>query len=280
MAKSQKPVVIERIYETLWDPAAQRLIRTVVTNEDIVAAIAWCKANKGSSLSEKNPANFMKDIIRGHGASNMWPERLKQLRMGGRQVTGDGNVFEFVPYEEGQDEPFPNRFGYHKGVWSHQIQSISMPLASKALGRDDETYLIQVAVKLAVVETHFALRSPIDVVELTHLQIGIKLRLCEVDALFAATYRDEKGQRQRMIITAEAKKKNQRILEEQVVQQVKAAFNETPVDLVVPIAMTSVTNGIYVAEFKGIRRSELANFTALELEQEASYELCPNVKGI
>ncbi len=280
MAKSQKPDVIERIYDTLWDPAAQRLIRTIVTNEDVVAAITWCNENKGTHLSSRNPANFIKDVIRGMGASNMWPDKLKGLRIGGRQVTGDGNVFEFVPYEEGQDEPFPNRFGYHEGVWSHRVQSISMPLASKELGRDDETYLIQVAVKLAVVETHFALRSPIDVVELTHLQIGIKLRLCEVDALFAATYRDENGELQRMVITAEAKKKNQRILEEQIVQQVKAAFNETAVGLVVPIAMTSTPAGIYVAEFKGVRRGELEDFTALELEQEALYELCPRVKGI
>ncbi|MDR5855858.1 hypothetical protein P9239_18580 [Caballeronia sp. LZ062] len=243
-------------------------------------AILWCRQNKGSTLSEKNPANFMKDIIRGHGASNMWPERLKQLRYGGRQVTGYGNVFEFVPYEPGQIEPFPNRFGWHKGVWSHRIQSISMPLATKALGRDDETYLIQVAVKLAVVETHFALRSPLKVIELNHLQIGIKLRLCEVDALFAASYVDENGDVQQLIITAEAKKKNQRILEEQVIQQVKAAFSETNTDLVVPIAMTSVASGIYIAEFKAVRRDELADFTALELAEEASYELCPSVKGI
>lgn len=280
MAKSQKPAVIERIYETLLDASTGTLTRTVVTNEDVVSAIAWCKTNKGSSLSEKNPANFMKDIIRGQGASGMWPDRLKMLRIGGRQVTGDGNVFEFVPYEPNQTEPFPNRFGYHKDVWRHEIQSISMPLASKALGRDDETYLIQVAVKLAVVETHFALRSPINVVELNHLQIGIKLRLCEVDSLFSATYVDEHGEMQRMIITAEAKKRNQRILEEQVIQQVKAAFNETKVDFVVPIAMTAADTGIYIAEFKGVRRGELPAFNALELEQEALYELKPRVQGV
>lgn len=278
--KSQKPAVIEHIFDSLWDPVARKLKRTVVTNHDIVKAIEWCQENRGSTLSAKNPANFMKDIIRGHNAANMWPDRLKQLRIGGRQITGDGNVFEFVPYAEGQLEPFPNRFGYHENVWTHPIQSISMPLASKALGRDDETYLIQVAVKLAVVETHFALRSPIDVVELTLLQIGIKLRLCEVDSLFAATYRDSNGCEQRMVITAEAKKKNQRILEEQVIQQVKATFTATPINLVVPIVMLSVNNGIYLAEFKAVRRNELENFMALELQEEALYTFHPHVKGI
>lgn len=280
MAKSQKPDVIERLYDTLLDKSTGNLSRTVVTNGDIIEAIAWCKTNKESTLSVKNPANFLKDIIRGKNASNMWPDRLKDLRIGARQVTGNGNVFEFVPYAADQTEPFPSRFGYHADVWHHQIQSISMPQASKALGRDDETYLIQVAVKLAVVETHFALRSPIDVVELTHLQIGIKLRLCEVDALFAATYRDEHGDLQRMIITAEAKNKDQRILEEQIIQQVKAAFNETSVDLVVPIALTAAATGIYVAEFKGVYRDALKDFDALELEQEALYELKPSVQGV
>lgn len=175
MAKSEKPVVIERIYESLLDPETGELVRAVVANTDVVEAILWCRQHHQLKLSEKNPANFMKDIIRGKGASNMWPQRLKDLQIGGRQVTGDGNVFEFVPYASNQTEPFPNRFGgYHDGVWRHQIQSVSMPLATKALGRDDETYLIQVAVKLAVVETHFALRSPIDVVELNHLQGGHK----------------------------------------------------------------------------------------------------------
>jgi hypothetical protein len=280
MAKSQKPVVIERIYERLLKKDASALRRTIVTNDDVVEAINWCRQHKGIKLSAKNPANFMKDIIRGKGASGMWPESLKAIRMGGRQVTGDGNVFEFAPYAKGQTVPFPDRFGYHSGVERHCIQSVSMPLATKALGRDDETYLIQVAVKLAIVETHFALFSPIDVVELNHLQIGIKIRLCEVDSLFAATYMDDSGKRRQLIITAEAKKKNQRILEEQVMQQVKAAFSETSTDLVVPIAMTAADTGIYVAEFKAIKRADLASFKVLELESEMLYELKPAVKGI
>ncbi|HEX3663124.1 MAG TPA: hypothetical protein VHU89_16930, partial [Acidobacteriaceae bacterium] len=166
MARSQKPQVIERIYEQLLDPVTGRLTRSIVTNQDVAEAIVWCNEHKGTKLSDKNPANFMKDIIRGAGASGMWPQSLHEKRVGGRQVTGDGNVFEFIPYEEGQKEPFPQLFAYHEGVPEHELQSISMPLASKALGRNDETYLIQVAIKLALVETHFALFSDVKVVEL------------------------------------------------------------------------------------------------------------------
>jgi hypothetical protein len=205
---------------------------------------------------------------------------LHELRMGGRQVTGDGNVFEFVPYEEGQTEAFPQLFGYHEGVPEHEIQSVSMPLASKALGRDDETYLIQVAIKLGLVETHFALRSDLQVIELNHLQIGIKLRLTEVDSMYSATYIDSEGERRQLIITVEAKKRRQRILPDQIVRQVKAAFTETPVDLVVPLALVSAGGGIYVAEFVPIHRAQSAELESLELAKEVLYKLKPPVKGI
>jgi hypothetical protein len=280
MPRSQKPDVIERIYDDLLDSTTGKLKRTVVTSDDVVKGIDWCKENKGCKLSTKNPANFMKDVIRGKGAAGMWPRRLQDLRIGARQVTGDGNVFEFVPYAADQSEPFPSRFGFHEGVMRLRLQSVSMPVATKALGRDDETYLIQVAVKLAIVETHFALVSSIDVVEINHLQIGIKLRLCEVDSLYAATYQDSGGHMHQMVITVEAKKRNQRILEEQVMQQVRAAFREMPVPLVVPIAMTVADKGIYLAEFEAVRRGELQSFRALELASEALYELIPAVPGI
>lgn len=276
MPKSLKPIVIEWIYRSLLDPITGKLTRTIVTQDDVVAGINATDVE----LSKNNPANFIKDVIRGHGASGMWPDFLKEARIGGRQVTGGRNVFEFVPYEEGQSEPFPDRFGYHSGVIRHQVQSLSMPLASKRLGRNDETYLIQVAAKLAVIETHFALTSPLNVVELTHLQIGIKLRLTEVDSLYAATLRHPNGQDEQIIITAEAKKRGQRILEEQVKQQVRAAFGATSTDLVVPIAMTVADQGIYVAEFKSVRKRELAGFDMLELASEALYELHPPVRGI
>jgi hypothetical protein len=282
MARSQKPQVIERIYERLLDPAIGRLTRSIVTNQDVAKAIVWCNKHKGTNLSDKNPANFIKDIIRGAGASGMWPQSLHVKRIGARQVTGYGNVFEFIAYEEGQTEPFPQLFSYHEGVPEHQLQSVSMPLASKALGRNDETYLIQVAIKLALVETHFALFSDLKVVELNHLQIGIKLRLTEVDSMYAATYLDDAGEKKQLVITVEAKKRGQRILADQIVRQVKAAFNETPdtVGLVAPLALVSVGGGIYLAEFMPIRRSESAELQSLILAKEVLYRLKPSVTGI
>lgn len=285
MPRSEKPAVIDRIYDMLLDPAMGTLSRRVVTNEDVQDAIVWCRLNLGSKLSPRNPANFMKDIVRGRGASGMWPSRLKDLRITGRQVTGAGNVFEFVDYAPGQVDPFPEAYEYDSSVWRHDLQSVSMPLASKKLGRDDETYLIQVAVKLAVVETHFALRSPINVLEINHLQIGIKLRLTEVDSLYAGVYEDESGRQQALVITTEAKKRGQRILEGQVIRQVQAAFEETPVDLVVPTAMVAVVldngdHGIYFVEFEAIRKGQQSNLQELAVAERAVYVLRPRVPGI
>lgn len=273
--------MIERVFDQLWNSETSTLSRTIVTSADLVDAIIWCNANMGTSLSSRNPANFFKDIIRGSGASGMWPERLKALRWSAKQRTGDGDVFEFVPYKADQEDAFPDLFVYKPDIPHRQIQSLSMPLASKALGRDDETYLVQVAVKLAVVETHFALESPLQVAELNHLQTGIKLRKTEIDSLFSAMFNDADGVFKRMIITAEAKNKRQRILPEQIMRQVIAAFAEVPsVDVVVPVAMVAHAGGIYFAEFKIVRRADLAAFEELTLESEAFYELIPHVQGI
>jgi len=286
MATSQKPEVIERIYETLLNPDTGKLSRTIVTNDDIVRAIRWLKKHTGSTLSEKNPANFIKDVIRGAGAANMWPESLKKLRITAKQMTGGGNVFEFVPYAKGQTEPFPDRFTFDPTVAPHRIQSITVPLAAKQLGRSDETYLIQVAVKLAVIETHFALHSTqLDILEMSHLQTGIKLRETELDSVYSARFLNSNNKRSRLIVTVEAKKFGQRILEEQIVKQVKAAFEITDVNTVIPTAMTVVSlanggRGIYVVEFKAIRRSTLEEFDLLEMATSAAYELVPPVKGI
>ena len=280
--RSHKPHVIERIFDLLWDSNSQTLTRTMVTSADVIDAIHWATENKGISLSTKNPANFFKDVIRGSGGEQMWPDKLKNLRWTGYQNTGDGNVLEFVQYKPGQTEAFPEPFKYHQDVARHQIQSLSMPLASKALGRDDETYLIQVAVKLAVVETHFALRSSLKVLELSHLQMGVKLRRTEIDSLFSGRFVDSlDGEQKLLIITAEAKNKGQRILVEQIINQVKAAFQLVPtVEVVVPVAMVARTGGIYLVEFQAVRRSEVAAFDALTLASETFYELCPAVTGI
>lgn len=283
MPASEKHHVIEYIFDQLWDSEQQTLRRTTVSMTDVTEGIRWANANRNTKLSDRNPANFMKDVVRGFGGSKMWPQKLKDLGWTAIQKKGELSVFEFVRYAEGQVDPFPNPFGHHEAVRTHHVQSLSIPQATKELGRDDETYLIQVSAKLAVVETHFALESPHKdrMRYIQHLQVGIKLRKAEIDSLYLATCLDEAGVPQQVVITAEAKKKRQRILEEQIEEQVREAFKAMPsIDRVIPIAMQSVSRGIYIAEFKAIDRSELAEFSELELAGEGFYELVPPVNGI
>lgn len=288
MPLSDKPAVIQRIYEMLVDPATGALSRRIVTHDDVQQAINWCNENKGTKLSTKNTANFIKDVVRGKGSEGMWPESLKAKRIGCRPLPGGGRVFEFVDYAPGQTLAFPERFKFDPNDASlgrHRLQTLSMPHASKLLGRTDETWLIQVAAKLGLVETHFALCSNLELVEVTHLQSGIKLRETEVDALYSGLYNDGSTQHRALIITLEAKHRGQRILEDQIIRQVRAAFDVTKVDIVVPTTMVVVQlgykqSGIYFVEFSAVRRADSVNLEELEVATRMVYELIPPVPGI
>ena len=272
---------MERIYDSLVDPVSGKLTRRQVTMADVNQALDWCEHNLGLKRTNLNVANFFKDLIRGSGANNMWPEKLKTLRITARQSTGDGNSFEFLDYEPNQTEPFPTHFPVG-ATPTHPLQSISMSLRSKDLGRGDETYLIQVAVKLLVVETHLALHSPLKVVEIDHLQTGVKLRRTELDSVYSGIYVED-GHQKPLLVTVEAKGKGQRVLREQIVNQVKAAFELMPnISRVVPVAMSIVKtdkgeSGIHFIEFHSFTDIALVTESALIPASQQVYVLHPRV---
>lgn len=285
MAKSQKTIVIEHIFDQLYDPASGTLSRAVVTATDVQDAKRFCNEHRGTTFKpDSNPFNFMKDIVRGKGAAKIWPDRVRQLGYVGEQITGDGKVFEFVPVVAGASEGFAVDFRPSNSTPVVPIQSLSLPIASKALGRTDESWLLQVAVNLRIVESHFAIgdNRQIEPVELNHLQMDIKLRRVQIDALFLALCEpridDPSG---RVLITVEAKQGNQRILTEQIARQVKAAFESTDNDVVVPVAIAAIRGqGVYVVEFRAVHRSESATFDSPEFHRDAMYMLLPAVNGI
>src|SRR5262245_15372371 len=99
--RSAKIKVIEHLYQVVSGQG-----RVIATLQDVREAIIHCNDAYGLKLSLSNPANFMKDLVRGKNASKNWPESLKEKRIGGRQRVGGGRVLEFVPYVEGQTDPF------------------------------------------------------------------------------------------------------------------------------------------------------------------------------
>jgi hypothetical protein len=293
LPKSNKTPVIDDLWDMLQ---AEGNGRMVVTFDDVQEAIARFNADHKPTkpLSSKNPANFMKDIVRNDNASGNWPKRLCELRIGGRQRVGHNRVLEFVPYAEGQVEPFPNRYMPSETMEPIQLQSLSLPLASKTLGRKDESWLIQVGVHLHVVEQHFALHNSCKVRELTHLQVGVKLSGSEVDSLFRAVIERPDGTLGNALVTCEAKQHGERILEHQIVEQIVAAnasLNSVAdvdfkVDFIIPIALKAIQpkGRIYLVEFKPWTREEAARpeeeRQELGVASEALYELVPPVPGI
>ena len=283
---SQKTVVVDHLWDVLVGED-----RTVATFKDVGDAIRYCNTKYGNTLKSDNPANFMKDLLRGGHASRNWPERLKQLKITGRQVTGEERIFEFIPYPEGQAEAFPNPFEPAGNEPEFVVQSLSLPLTTKSLGRQDESWLIQVAVQLKVLESHFANLSQVGVVELTHLQTGVKLNRTEIDSLFLAVVSKDEETRVNALVTCEAKQQKDPILGSQIVQQVASAYASVRnlnlnIDLVIPVALKSLKRraAIYIAEFEPwtAEEAQVPEDERKELVVNSSgvYRLSPPVPGI
>ncbi|MGO4334913.1 hypothetical protein AB4037_08360 [Labrys sp. KB_33_2] len=291
--RSKKIQVVEYLYEKLSQGVERVEDMPVVTMGDVRDAIAFCNERYGLGLSQSNPANFMKDLIRGQNASRNWPESLTAQGIGGRQRVGEGRVFEFTRFEEGQTEAFASTIIPSADLIPTSLQSISLSRVARSLGRQDESWLIQVAVSLRLIEQHFATRKgevP-RVVEINHLQIGVKLAKSEVDALFLAVVETDDGRTVLALITCEAKQENERILEHQIVEQVVAANKSIDPDLqiglIIPIAikaMNQPTGGVYVAEFEPWTREQAQvaedDLGGLVLASESLFQLMPAVLGI
>ena len=280
LARSQKTRVVEHLFDKYWNASTGALDKSLMSLDDVAQAIRECNDLYGSTLSDRNPANFMKDLLRGANASSNWPTSVAAKRFAAVQRTGDGECFEFIPYRPGQTEPFPDAFGVREDARRYPVQSISIPLVTKSLGRSDETWLVQTAINLRVVETHFAVAAAFPLLELAHLQMGIKLRSTEIDALFLGKTGDPQSP-ESVLVTCEAKQAKDPLIQSQIINQVRAAFAEAEVDTVVPIGLRTIKGvGFYLTEFTAVKRSEASALEELTLASDAIYELRPRVKGI
>ncbi len=277
---SQKTIVIEHLFEKHWDEQAGELRRSLMSLDDVAEAIRECRA-KGVTLSDRNPANFMKDLLRGGNTSQNWPESVAAKRYFAVQRTGEGECFDFVPFAAGQIDAFPEEFPIRMDADRYKIQSISIPLVTKSLGRSDETWLIQVAINLKVIEAYFAIAGSFQFLELAHLQMGIKLRSTEIDALFLGQAGSVKEPRP-VLVTCEAKQAKDPLIPSQIIYQAQAAFSASDdIETVVPIGLRAIKGvGFYVTEFEAVRREDADNLVALKLAGDAVLELTPRIKGV
>ncbi|MQX41094.1 hypothetical protein [Sinorhizobium meliloti] len=309
VTQSKKPEVIEIVYDRLIGGDTWPVERRLIVDRSMLEGAIKERNSRHSAekpLSTGNTANFLKDFIRKKTCNRNWPRRLQQQRITARQVYGNEQVFEFVPFPLGDIEPFPDRFDPIPELPVFRFESLSIPLEARKLGRQDEPWLIQIAVSQRIIETHLSIRAVdfgLIVETLAHLQMSVKTQP-EIDATFIATLRTSEENRIRAYVTVEAKQIGERILEHQVREQVGVAFSftsglkgEDAIDAVLPIVIQVVRKPgdpiganrqcIYVAQFNAIGRDEFVKNYSLALhdmpltvQSAALYEAFPPISGI
>jgi len=294
--ESQKPVVFSHLFPHRYDAATGVFTPSTVTQDEIQDAIIALRADEGLSLRVGNPANFMKDFLRSWSRNALWPSEIAEARYTARQAYGHGAVFDFVPYLPDQTEAFPYEYDLPATSPRHRIESVSLPSAARALGRGDESWLIQVAVNQRVLATHFALYSDLDVIDLFHLQNAMK-GTPEIDAVFLLTFR-RGGQIKKALVTLEAKR-NEPILPDQIRFQVAYMSKQCrrpgrglhDVEFIVPVAAAtrgraSHTVGVFemqpIAVSDGIAAYDAKSSHTLPLNvaKAVGYDFVPQVSGI
>jgi hypothetical protein len=295
LAKSEKPAVFERLFNTRYDPITGTLTDSVVDREHIAQAIKDAKV----TLSQGNPANFLKDFIRTETCNENWPASIAAKKYTARQVygsTGEKLVFEFVPYESGQTVPFPDPFSTDGINSLHPIESVSLPSAARVMGREDEAWLIQACVHQRLIETHFALESPLVVEDIFHLQNSVKTTP-EIDALFLLSYRVG-DKRRKALVTFEAKR-NELILPDQIKAQITKIGHDcagnkdlSDIGFVIGMACKSLTRNnqrvICLFELEPVAVAIASKFHAEKRSRElivttakrAAYFFKPEIRGI
>lgn len=215
--ESEKPIVFQHLFDLRFDTTTGIFTPSTVTQDELQEAINNLAGDMGIGLKPGNPANFLKDYLRSWSRNSTWPAALHAARFTARQVYGGSRVFDFVPYAMGQKEPFPDEFPLPPEAHMHELEAISLPSAARALGREGESWLIQVVVQQRVLQTHFALFSDLEAIDLFHLQNGMK-GTPEIDAVFLLSFLHNGGTA-KALVTLEAKN-NDPILPDQIRAQV------------------------------------------------------------
>jgi hypothetical protein len=280
----KKTPVIEQLFDERWDSQTRILRDPVVTLADVGRAIRDLNQARGRRvLSDRNLANFFKDFVRNKLSANRnWPASVLDRGYTGRQLTGGGSSFEFVPLPPGQSVAFVGA-GPTDQTPVHRVQSASMPLSSRRLGRSDESWLAQIAVRLHLIETHLAIFSVKNFVQVDHLQMGVKLGRSEIDALYLAIEEPTLGHTREVIVSCEVKGRRDDILEDQIISQVQAVFRLPGVtqDVVLPVAIKAIRpSTVYVVLFGEVMRADAATLATLTVDSEAVYEFHPPIHGV
>lgn len=285
MASAKTAVFEHLFFVTKGYVAGQPIQFPVVTFDEVTAAIIATNpalvAAGTKLLKTGNPANFWKDITRTN-PNGIWPARVLAAGYTGVDGIGQGAhaSFRFVPLPPGQSVAFPPAPTPSAGALGQLIvlESVSMPLATKALGRTDENWLAQVGARLRVIESHFAVSSATSAAEVTFLQTGVKLGDGEVDAAYSLV--DQTGQS--WLLAVEAKGRGERIHVPQVLRAAAqlldgARVRRQQIQGVIPMALKIVDRSkLHVLEFD----PDIGTGSTGTVVTDSVVELRPHVTGI
>jgi hypothetical protein len=277
--RSKKPQVIEKIFEDRWRPESGELTEPLVSMVDISEAINAV----GADLSTDNLANFFKDIIRSSGRNEIFPRSVVEAGYTAKQAAGEGDksVFEFIPLPEGADSAFPDRQPSKEKLQSPiEVQSLSLPIEARKLGREDESWLAQAVAELRLIELHLALHSDHNLVSIAHLMTNMKLGKAEIDSMWRGEVENWNGGTDPILIPAEMKSRKEVLEFEQIQRGARAAGLEAKRKLerseaVLPMAVKVLKNHlVWVLEFEMDFEDEL------RIASDAVYRPIPSVPGI
>lgn len=279
-------MVIEWLFFKKFDVTTATVRDPVVTMDDINEAI---RATGAKLKLGANRANFWKDLTRDgdKGLNRTWPNTVFARGFVGGDAIGQrsGAVFMFLPAPPGQLVPFVDGIVFNDQLPVMQLQSLSMPQAMKELARPGETWQAQVAGRLNVVASFFALCSPRNVSprsvqEVNFLQTNIKMGQGESDAAFSLLADDG-----RWLVSAEVKGRSEELHLPQIARAVSAleaavkSTNNTTLNFVgvIPLGIKVVGRSkIWVVEFAPAQNPG----TPLVKIAEGVFELVPPVPGI
>lgn len=284
------------LFERRYDKATGVFTPQTVTSDELQDVIVTLRAESGISLSVGNPANFLKDFLRSKTRNEQWPAEIAAAGYTARQSYSEGRVFDFVPYAPGQTVPFPDEFELPENAPIHRVESVSLPSAARALGRGDESWLIQVCVHQRVLQTHFALFSDIEVVDLFHLQNNLK-GTPEIDAVFLLSFKSD-GVFKKALVTLEAKR-NEPVLPNQIRNQIAIMARQTTlragladIEFVVPVAAATIDRGgerviaifemqpVAVADGIAAYNGGTVHDLPISISKAVGYTLMPPVVGV
>ncbi|RWE07706.1 MAG: hypothetical protein EOS23_26715 [Mesorhizobium sp.] len=285
------------LFDRRYDKSSGQFTEMTVTSDEIQDAIVTLKQYMGISLSVTNPANFLKDFLRSKTRNKQWPSEISQAGYTARQAYSEGRVFDFVPYEKGQTVPFPDDFELPDDVTIHEIETVSLPSAARALGRGDEAWLIQVCVHQRVLQTHFALFSPIEAIDLFHLQNSLK-GTPEIDAVFLLAFKGEDHVPKKALVTLEAKR-DEPVLPNQIRSQAAVMAKQTrrrsalaDIEFILPVAAATFNRDgkrivaifememVSVADGLAAHDSHTAHDLPISIAKVVGYALVPPVVGV